>query len=110
MISMIESQDMFGFIDGTFPLPSQTVSSTANKGETDNPDYIAWKKFDLQLKAWITGTLCEEALAHGVGCETSKEVWNCLINQYAAASQAWEFHLTQSLKHAKKGISPLVTI
>lgn len=59
------------------------------------------------MKAWITGTLFEDARGLVVGFETSALVWKALAATYAQNLQAREFELLSKLQLLEKGMTPL---
>lgn len=81
VLSLIESQDLLGFITGNTPQPEPTVDGV--KGVVPHPDLPAWTRTDRLVKAWITATISEEALGTVVGLTTSAEVWKALSNTYS---------------------------
>ncbi|KAF8392751.1 hypothetical protein HHK36_023100 [Tetracentron sinense] len=107
VMSLLESEDMLGFIDGEFPMPDRVLQLSENKEETPSPKFIAWKKSDRKVKAWVISTLLDEALRLVVGLETARDVWSTLKKTYADDSQAREFQLTQQLQLLKKGDTSL---
>ncbi|KAF8407255.1 hypothetical protein HHK36_006382 [Tetracentron sinense] len=102
ILSLIESQDLFGFINGETPMPDEEIESPDGKGSILNPDFKSWTRTDRLLKAWIISTLSEEVLGLAVGLVTSRDVWDALENSFAQDSQAREFELTQQLQLFKK--------
>ncbi|GKV51884.1 hypothetical protein SLEP1_g58503 [Rubroshorea leprosula] len=105
MLGLVESQDMYGFLNGETPMPKPCVTS-ADDGVTKdqpNPDFAAWKRSDRLLRGWINGTLSEEVLGLAVGLETSAEIWNALEEAFAHSSQEQEFQLNQSMTTMRKG-------
>ncbi|GKV11134.1 hypothetical protein SLEP1_g22416 [Rubroshorea leprosula] len=105
MLGLVESQDMYGFLNGETPMPKPCVTS-ADDGVTkdqQNPDFAAWKRSDRLLRGWINGTLSEEVLGLAVGLETSAEIWNALEEAFAHSSQEQEFQLNQSMTTMRKG-------
>ncbi|KAL3516301.1 hypothetical protein ACH5RR_023203 [Cinchona calisaya] len=104
ILGLIESQDMFGFLDGGIPMPPMSPSIAENDGDPTklNPDYILWRRSDRLLRDWIVGTLTEEVLGLVVGLDTSALVWKALIDSFGQSSQEREFYLLQNLQiHAK---------
>ncbi|KAK2990485.1 hypothetical protein RJ640_011652 [Escallonia rubra] len=104
---LAESQEMIGFLDGDYPMPSKYITASgaevAGDKPMENPDFKAWKRSDRLLRGWITGTLSEEVLGLVVGLETSSEVWAALVDSFAQESQEREFYLTQKLQfHSRK--------
>ncbi|GAV65380.1 UBN2_3 domain-containing protein, partial [Cephalotus follicularis] len=97
ILSLIESQDLLGFINGQTPAPAREIQGT-NEQQITNPDYIVWRKTDRLVKAWITGTLSEEVLGHAVGTETSHNLWTVLTKAFSQTSEAREFELHSKMQ------------
>ena len=107
VISLIESQDLIGFITGTISGPEAEIQNSTADGMMPNPDLAAWTRTDRLIKAWITATISEEALGTVVGLTTSLDVWKALSNTYSQDSQAREFELLLKLQEKKKDTVPL---
>uniref|UniRef100_A0A2N9G9X1 Retrovirus-related Pol polyprotein from transposon TNT 1-94-like beta-barrel domain-containing protein n=1 Tax=Fagus sylvatica TaxID=28930 RepID=A0A2N9G9X1_FAGSY len=107
VISLIESQDLIGFITGTISAPVAEIQNSTEDGMMPNPDLAAWTRTDRLIKAWITATISEEALGTVVGLTTSLDVWKALSNTYSQDSQAREFELLLKLQEKKKDMVPL---
>nr|CAD1840445.1 unnamed protein product [Ananas comosus var. bracteatus] len=85
VLSLIESQDLLGFLTGeTVALPK--MSNSESGATVNNPDYTSWVWTDRLVKSWIVGTLSEEVLDQAVGLQTAAE-----------------------LQHIRKGNNPLPT-
>ncbi|KAK2970476.1 hypothetical protein RJ640_028565 [Escallonia rubra] len=106
MMSLIESQDFLGFINGDIIAPDSEVNSSDGNQRVSNPDFTSWVRTDRLVKAWITGTLSEEALGVVVGLKTSADVWKALGDAFSQNSQAREFELLAQLQ-VKKGNASL---
>ncbi|KAK4352462.1 hypothetical protein RND71_027980 [Anisodus tanguticus] len=61
MICLLESQELVGFLDGTFIQPLL--------------DYLKWKRSDRLVKGWIFGTLTEQMLQNVVEKVSARDVW-----------------------------------
>ncbi|KAF6149562.1 hypothetical protein GIB67_003710 [Kingdonia uniflora] len=106
VLSLIESQDLLGFITGKTTQPEPEINDD-NGEKILNPDLLALVRTDRLVKAWITATISEEALGTVVGITTSNDVWNALANAYSQNSQAREFELLFKLQEKKKDSTPL---
>lgn len=73
VLSLIESQDLLGFITGETTQPPAEVDDATNT-KIPNPDFAAWNRTDRLVKAWITANIAEEALGTVVGLKTSYDV------------------------------------
>jgi hypothetical protein len=102
VLSLIESQDLIGFITGSTSAPKAEISNPTNDGTMPNPDLAAWTRTDRLVKEWITATISEEALGTVVGLTTSLDVWKALSNAYSEDSQVREFELLLKLQEKKK--------
>ncbi|KAF3776990.1 hypothetical protein EJ110_NYTH46832, partial [Nymphaea thermarum] len=58
--SVMESQELVQFIDGTLPPPPETIMKDG-KNEV-NPDFAIWKKSDRLALSWIKATVSESVL------------------------------------------------
>ena len=100
---MIESQDLGGFITGETPAPIPWIAAPVTPGspgmrlDQPNPDFLAWRRSDRLVRAWITSRLSEETLSLVVDLETSREVWSTLQDAFAHVSVEREFLLKQTL-------------
>ncbi|KAK2972647.1 hypothetical protein RJ640_003025 [Escallonia rubra] len=106
VLSLIESQDLLGFINGDIIAPDSEVNSSDGNQRVPNPDFTSLVRTDRLVKAWITGTLSEEALGVVVGLKTSADVWKALGDAFSQNSQAREFELLAQLQ-VKKGNASL---
>ncbi|KAL5720063.1 hypothetical protein ACHQM5_012768 [Ranunculus cassubicifolius] len=97
VVSLIESQELLGFITGSTPPPEEESA-----GDDCNTDMAAWIRTDRLVKAWMTANLSDEALGTVVGLTTAKEVWDSLSNTYAQNSEAREYELLLKLQEKKK--------
>lgn len=103
--SLIESQELLGFITGA----TKPAEATDNEdgGNASTADMAAWTRTDRLIKAWITANLSDEALGTVVGLTTSFEVWTSLANTYAQNSEAREYELLLKLQEKKKDTTSL---
>ncbi|KAF6174036.1 hypothetical protein GIB67_020218 [Kingdonia uniflora] len=101
VLSLIESQDLLGFITGKTTQPEAEINDD-NSEKIMNPYLLAWVRTDRLVKAWIIAIISEEALGTVVGITTSNDVWNALANAYSQNSQAREFELLFKLQEKKR--------
>ncbi|CAI9293225.1 unnamed protein product [Lactuca saligna] len=96
MLCLLESHDMFGFIDGTLISPDEASSSSSVSGKGKVGDrqtyHKLWKRSDALVKGWILGSLSNETLRYVVNCLagkhhqddfSAKDVWDELQTMYA---------------------------
>ncbi|CAL8085814.1 unnamed protein product [Prunus armeniaca] len=135
-------QDLFKYVDGSSPPPSPTLSvlSSVDPKSTDsassdpkpsdpstviitpNPAFAVWHRHDQLVVSYITTTLTKQIISLTIGCETSKDIWDCLqrhFSQKSLASSAFlQFQLMDMtkgsktvdkyLQHAKSLLTPLL--
>ncbi|KAF6139718.1 hypothetical protein GIB67_006666 [Kingdonia uniflora] len=106
VLSLIESQDLRGFITGKTTQPEVEIDDDNGK-KNMNLDLLAWVRTDRLVKVWITATISEEALGTVVDITTSNNVWNALSNAYSQILQAHKFELLFKLQEKKKDSTPL---
>ena len=94
LLSLFESQDMLGYVDGTMVPPPRFESETSS---TLNPKYLAWRAADQQLLCLLLSSLTEEAMAVVVGLSTARDVWLTLETAFSHHSKARELRLKDDL-------------
>ncbi|CAN7132816.1 unnamed protein product [Brassica rapa subsp. narinosa] len=102
--SFLSSQSLLGFVDGSTPRPTPTVSVT-NDGEVSeqaNPEFASWMRKDQLVMAWLFGSLTEEALRSVYGLHSAQEVWFSLGKKYNRVSATRKLDLQRKLRGLKK--------
>lgn len=99
LIEILKVKDLI-----TEGLPAK--KETDKEGEA-NSKYETSKEKDLLLRSWITGTLSEEVLYLIVGCNTAKEIWLCLEENFLHATKERKVQLKQRMQDIKLGNQPL---
>ncbi|PRQ26936.1 hypothetical protein RchiOBHm_Chr6g0299971 [Rosa chinensis] len=102
--SLLEGNDLFGFLDGTNVCPPQFVF-TEKDGVTTTltPAFRDWKKTDRALISLIIATLSPEAMEYVVGCKSSHEAWDKLHMRYSTVSMSSVMQLKTSFQTLQKG-------
>lgn len=98
--SLLSSQKLIGFVNGTIVAPSQTrlqVTGDITK-EVPNPQYESWFCTDQLVRSWLFGTLYEEVLGHVHNLSTSRQVWLSLAENFNKSSLAREFSIRSKLQ------------
>lgn len=86
IVSLIERQDLEGFIYENTPMPKWEIDSDDRKNKISNPDYMSWIKSNKLEKAWLTSIFSEEVLWLSIGFTTSFDAWRALENAFAQIS------------------------
>lgn len=70
----------------------------------ENPKYSTWEKNDQFLKTCLTRTMTEEPLSLVIGLDTSKQVWEYLVDTFIQSTKDSKVMLRGQLQMCKKGI------
>lgn len=102
--SLLEGNDLFGFLDGSHPCPAQFVF-TEDHGITTTltQAYKDWKKTDRALISLIIATLSPEAMDYVVGCNSLMQAWSKLQQRYASVSRSTVMQLKTDFQTIQKG-------
>lgn len=102
--SFLSSQSLLGFINGSTPRPSPTVTTGTGdeQTETANPEFVKWIRKDQLVMAWLFGSLTEEALRSIYGLHSAQDVWFSLGKKYNRVSATRKLDLQRKLQGMKK--------
>ena len=107
---LLESNGIFGFVDGTHPCPSS--ATTAESGTHTSPssssvelcdDITVWKMHDRAVMQLITATLSPIALSCAIGSVSSRDLWVRLKEQFSIVSKTSIFQMKSNLQNIRKG-------
>ncbi|GAV82460.1 UBN2_3 domain-containing protein [Cephalotus follicularis] len=101
ILSLIESQDLLGFLNVQILDPNKEIKGIGGQ-PVANPTYVLWKKTDRLVKAWITGMLSKKVLGHVLGIETSHNLWTILTKAFSQATTAQKFELHSKMQYHLK--------
>ncbi|CAL2280030.1 unnamed protein product [Prunus armeniaca] len=100
-------QNLWRFVDGSHPCPSPTLppseKSKCSTPSLANPDYVSWFQTDQSLISILRATLSESVLSQVIGFSTSKEIWDCLKQNFSQQSLANSAQLKFRLFSITKG-------
>ncbi|OVA01248.1 hypothetical protein BVC80_1653g18 [Macleaya cordata] len=88
MLSILQSQDLYHFVDPTITPPPSHISDSTSNTSTENPVYSQWRKADHTLVTWLKLSLTDSINAIVVGLRTSREVWRFLETTFASHNAA----------------------
>ena len=109
---LLESNGIFGFVDGSQPCPSLSNVDTGECGTSNlNPSssvidcdaMTIWKMHDRAVMQLITATLSPIALSCAIGSSSSRELWMRLKEQFSTVSKTSIFQLKSNLQNIRKG-------
>ena len=106
MLNILESYDLYGFINGEVQPPPQFINN-ADSGTQTNPAFVKWRKTNCLVKGWLTATLSEEVLGIAVGLNTAFEVSNALVHAFAHVSSNRSLALKLRPTSITRGIDTL---
>ncbi|KAK1667332.1 hypothetical protein QYE76_055491 [Lolium multiflorum] len=109
VVSLLHSNLLFGYVDGTFPCPSQTVPFRAKDAKPDdpstevlNPAYGAWKQQDQAILSAILSSMAIEVSGMVMFAGTSYEAWTALEGSFASQSSARAGQIRSLMSKTKK--------
>jgi hypothetical protein len=109
VVSLLHSNLLFGYVDGTFPFPSQTVSYRAKDAKPDdqptevlNPSHGAWKQQDQAILSAILSSMAIEVSGMVMFAGTSYEAWTALEGSFASQSSARAGQIRSLMSKTKK--------
>lgn len=103
---LLESNGIFGFVDGSHPCPMSPADYGTNASSSSNDDcddLLVWKLHDRAIMQLITATLSPIAMSCAIGSSSSKELWIRLKEQFSSISKTSIFQLKSNLQNIKKG-------
>ncbi|KAK1644328.1 hypothetical protein QYE76_062133 [Lolium multiflorum] len=106
--NILRSHLLTGFVDGTFPCPSEMVSNPAVSTDVKappmmyNPEFTAWHQQDAALLSAIMSTSTEEVQGLILFASYAQDAWSTLAASFSSQSTARAMHLRDALHQCKK--------
>ena len=105
---LLESNGIFGFVDGSHPCPPSIstecgTDSTNSSSTTDCDDVLVWRMHDRAIMQLITATLSPVALSCAIGSHSSRDLWMRLKEQFSTMSKTNIFKMKSDLQNIRKG-------
>jgi hypothetical protein len=110
VIPQLKGVNVFGYVDGSTPAPSKTISMISEDGtlhDASNPEYHHWHLQDQLILGALISSLEESLITHVMTCLTSQDVWVTLERMFLAQSQASFLQKHLQLTNLKKGNSSI---
>ncbi|CAF1744189.1 unnamed protein product, partial [Brassica napus] len=103
--SFLSNQSLLGYLDGSTPRPSPTLTTRDRDAVTEesNPEFAKWVRRDQLVMSWLFGSLTEEALRSVYGLHSAQEVWFSLGKKYNRVSATRKLDLQRKLQGMTKG-------
>jgi hypothetical protein len=104
LIPFFCGQGLFGYLDGTIPIPPKEVSVAETSSVTFNPLYEHWQRQDAIIVAILFSIISESVLIQVVSHTTSAAIWRALAKSFSSQSRAWVIQLRTELVNTRKGV------
>ncbi|KAE8701309.1 hypothetical protein F3Y22_tig00110548pilonHSYRG00747 [Hibiscus syriacus] len=100
-IPLLESQDLMGYLDGSFSAPSSHIFQGTDL--VPNPAYKKWHAQDRLILSLLYASITEECMAEVVDCSTSCDAWLALEASFSHSSKTREIQLKDELQLMQRG-------
>ena len=86
VVTHLNAQNLFGYIDGSKTAPSSTISNPVTRSNQPilipNPECVAWQQQDQLILSTLIASLSESILSQVLGCNTSRTLWVALERMF----------------------------
>ena len=100
-VPLLESQDLMGYLDGSFSAPTTQVC--AENDLVPNPAYKKWHTQDNILLSLLYASLIEECMAEVVNFTTASDAWLTLEVSFSHSSKTRGLQLKDELQLMQRG-------
>ena len=97
---LLESNGIFGFVNGSHPCPSSSSSTddcgmnfSNSSSSVECDEFLVWKMHDKAIMQLITATLSPIAMSCAIGSTSSRDLWIRLKEQFSSVSKTSIFQL-----------------
>lgn len=105
--AIVIGHDLEGFLTGEEEAPPRLITDPGSGSNIANPKFLAWRRQDQLLSAWIQSSLSESAMTLVVGLKSAKDVWKALQTSFASQSRAKIMQYRMYLQSLKKESMPM---
>ena len=108
IVPYLRGQHLYGFLDGSRPAPTSTITITSSAATQVLPNsnlLQAWKTQEQMILSALISSLSETVLAYVVNCCTSRDIWLYLEKMFISQSHARQMQLHHQIFTLKKGDS-----
>ncbi|KAK1696905.1 hypothetical protein QYE76_013602 [Lolium multiflorum] len=105
---ILRSHLLLGFVDGTFPCPSEMISNPQHKTDAtappllNNPEFSAWSQQDAAIMSAIMSTSTEEIQGMILFATSSADAWGILSSSFSSQTTARSMAIRGALHDCKK--------
>lgn len=107
-LPLLRTYGLMGYLDGSYPCPSEFVKITGADGKTAevlNPEYFHWTRQEQAILSSFTTSMTPEVLGQVLFMTTAAEVWTTVNSMFASQSTARSMQIRHQLANTKKGSS-----
>uniref|UniRef100_A0A453R075 Uncharacterized protein n=1 Tax=Aegilops tauschii subsp. strangulata TaxID=200361 RepID=A0A453R075_AEGTS len=104
VVPNLSGAGLFGYLDGSFPRPPQTVIEGTGDAahQVPNPAYTVWWMADQAVLGALLSSMTEEVLGQMTRVTSSAAAWTALCAMFAAQNRAAVHQLRTQLNQTKK--------
>jgi len=103
LIPFLCGQGLFGYLDGTIPIPPKEIFMAETSSAVSNPLYKHWQRQDAIIVAILFSTISENVLIQVVSHTTSAAIWSALAKSFSSQSCARVIQLRTEFINTRKG-------
>ncbi|XP_019160486.1 PREDICTED: uncharacterized protein LOC109157061 [Ipomoea nil] len=105
IVPFLDGHDLLGFVDGTNPCPSATLTGDGDSTATAqlNPVHRAWVRQDQALLSMLMSSLSDEVMPLTIGHRTNRAIWTAVVGALASFSRSRGLNLLGQLKTLDQG-------
>jgi hypothetical protein len=105
LMPILRSHFLVGFIDGSFPCPSERVAVTTPAGTTQmvpNPEYRSWIQQDQAILSAIVSSCTPAVSGLILFATTAQDAWTTLDGSFSTQSSSRSMQIRNELSQMKK--------
>lgn len=93
MTTIFRAHNLLGYVDGSIKSPEKFIRNDAGEPTAAiSPSYETWMAHDAGVMVLIHATLSNSALSHIIGCDTARDLWLKLEEDFLTLLN---FHITK---------------
>ncbi|KAJ6434811.1 hypothetical protein OIU84_000116 [Salix udensis] len=107
---LLESNNIFGFVDGSHQCPPSTITGesgthalNSSSSVVSYDEILIWKMHDRVVMQLIIATLSTVAMSCAIGSNSSMDLWIRLKEQFSIVSKTSIFQMKSNLQNIRKG-------
>ncbi|XP_019087559.1 PREDICTED: uncharacterized protein LOC109127384 [Camelina sativa] len=101
--ALFDGYDLANYLDGTVPVPPETISATDGTPPTANPAFGLWRRQDKLVYSALLGAISASVHPIVSRAATAHEIWSTLNTTYAKPSRGHILQLQNQVTQWMKG-------